>query len=483
MMIFVFLALAWLTGLGVLRRSFAGPLRWSAESVLLFSLAAGLGLGITSSLYFAVLALAAPNVILLAVVEGAAVTAAVVLGVTASRKPSEFQFSAGTLAPSYLKLVLVLALASAATMFVLYSLAKPHGEWDAWAIWNLHARFLSRGGQFWTSMFSPEIAWSHPDYPLLLPGAVALFWTLLHNESTAVPVAIAFLFTFGAAGVLITTIGIVRGKTQSLIAGILLLASAGYIENGATQYADIPLSFYILASLTLLVLQDRRPEDSRLSLLAGLAAGFAAWTKNEGLLFLLAVVVARALALFRYTNRAAAMRQLLNLALGIAAPVIIVALFKFRYAPPNDLMSRGWAVIAKNIADPARWVTAIGGFLKGLAGVGSFLIPIALVLALYWYLVRFKVDEVSRPALFTAVLSLSIMLAGDLGAYILLSGDVNWQIGTSFDRLLLQLWPSALLAFFLAANPPQLVAIRESVEKEKSAKKARKPRARVAETR
>ena len=26
---------------------------------------------------------------------------------------------------------------------------QPHGEWDAWAIWNLHARFLYRGAGDW----------------------------------------------------------------------------------------------------------------------------------------------------------------------------------------------------------------------------------------------------------------------------------------------------------------------------------------------
>lgn len=481
-MIFVCLALVWLTGFGVLRRFFPGPLRWSLENILLFSLASGIGIGLISSLYFVVMALAGPSIVLLGVVEGAAVIGALALAITAKDRRTPLEYSPAPAAPGYLKLLLVIAVLMAATMFILYSLAKPHGEWDAWAIWNLRARFLSRAGQFWTDAFSPRIAWSHPDYPLLLPGIVALCWTFAHTESVAVPMAVGFLFTFGAAGVLISTLGILRGKTQSLLAGILLLGTASFVEVGATQYADIPLSFFIVAALGLLCLQDRHPENVRFSFVAGLSAGFAAWTKNEGLLFVVAVILARAIALLRFEKRPEMRRQLPALALGLAPPLIVVGWFKLRYAPPNDLMSRGWAFIGKNLIDPARWITTISGFLKGAIALGSFLVPIALVLLLYWYLVRFKVENADRPALLTAAISLVTMLAGDLTAYLLLSSDVNWQIGTSMDRLLLQLWPAGLLMFFLAATPPQLVAKAPAAEKEKPGKRPAKARRRVAET-
>ncbi len=64
-------------------------------------------------------------------------------------------------------------LANAILAFVLLSKNNPHGNWDAWAIWNMHARFLYRGGASWRVLFSPELAYSHPDYPLLLPELVA----------------------------------------------------------------------------------------------------------------------------------------------------------------------------------------------------------------------------------------------------------------------------------------------------------------------
>ena len=50
---------------------------------------------------------------------------------------------------------------------------SPDGGFDAWAIWNQHARFL---------MYAPEVGFhpgvTHPDYPPLVPLLVAFGWRL-----------------------------------------------------------------------------------------------------------------------------------------------------------------------------------------------------------------------------------------------------------------------------------------------------------------
>ena len=58
--------------------------------------------------------------------------------------------------------------------------ALPLGAWDAWAVWNFHARFLYRGGSgAWLKMFEAATVGSNADYPLLLPGLVSGAWTLM----------------------------------------------------------------------------------------------------------------------------------------------------------------------------------------------------------------------------------------------------------------------------------------------------------------
>jgi hypothetical protein len=58
--------------------------------------------------------------------------------------------------------------------------------------------------------------------------------------------------------------------------------------------------------------------------------------------------------------------------------------------------------------------------------------------------------------------------------------NLGLEIATSFERIMLQLWPAALLAFFLASGPLQLAAPKIQ---NKPQKKASKPARRVAETR
>ena len=122
-----------------------------------------------------------------------------------------------------------------------------------------------------------------------------------------------------------------------------MLGTASFVALSAALYGDVPLSFYILATFALLCLQDRHPEDLRFSALAGLMAGFAAWSRNEGMIFVVAVIVARAIALFRFRDgkQLADIRrsQLLRLALGLAAPLAVVIFFKLRVGGPSDLMS------------------------------------------------------------------------------------------------------------------------------------------------
>src|SRR5271170_3763649 len=190
-MILLCLAAVWLIGTLLLRFLFPAPLRWSLESLLVVSLGAGLGIGIVSSLYFLCLVAVGPNLAILASLEAAALVAAAALAVTARARSLEFGWAPGPVVPVYFTLLLMAAAALAAIIFVVHSIFKPHGEWDAWSIWNLRARFLFRSGSSWTHAFSNRIAWSHPDYPLLIPGAVALLWTLARADSTLAPIGIA----------------------------------------------------------------------------------------------------------------------------------------------------------------------------------------------------------------------------------------------------------------------------------------------------
>ena len=189
-----------------------------------------------------------------------------------------------------------------------------------------------------------------------------------------------------------------------------------------------------------------------------------------------ALLLARAVAIFRYGNRASLIPQFVRLIIGLAAPLAVVAFFKIRFAPANDLLSTPPREMLKHLIDPGRWITVIIGMVTSLFSIGTFLIPIVLVLAVYWYLVRFKVEDRDRQSLGTVALAVAMMLAGNFAIYILLPADVEWQVRTSVERLLLQLWSPALLAFFIAANQPQLTPPIPVAEKEKGKSTKRPPK-------
>src|SRR6185437_8443315 len=63
----------------------------------------------------------------------------------------------------YLAGVLAMAIAAAMVLFVRQTALNPHGQWDAWAIHNLHARFLYYPDA-WRDLFTPLLTWNHPDY-------------------------------------------------------------------------------------------------------------------------------------------------------------------------------------------------------------------------------------------------------------------------------------------------------------------------------
>ncbi len=461
MMLLLSLAAIWLVGFALVYAIFAQPLRWSLHNVWLFSLGLGMGAGIASCLYFLTLVLAGPSLALFASLSGIVVLIALAFGALAKRKGTLLAWNIAAndspAVPWYVTALFALSIVLALTMFLGAVAYNPHGEEGAWSIWNLRARFLFRSGVFWQDAFSRDLNWTHPDYPLLLPGLVALCWKLAGKESTDAPIAIAFLFTLATTGLLVTTLGTLRGKVHALLAGTILLGTASFVALGAALYGDVPLSFYILATIALLCLQDRYPDDLRFSALAGFMAGFAAWTRNEGMIFVGALIVARVIALLRFRDRKL-LAQLVRLALGLAAPLAIVIFFKLRVAGPSDYFSVAASVILRHLADPARWIVTVEGLVLVLFNFGRFLIPIALVLALYWYLVRFRVDAGDRAALSTACIALPLTLLVQLLVDLLYVDNLGLEIATSFERILLQLWPAALLAFFLASGPLQLVA-------------------------
>jgi hypothetical protein len=256
-----------------------------------------------------------------------------------------------------------------------------------------------------------------------------------------------------------------------MFGGLTLLTTPFFVEQASSQYADIPLSFFLLATIALLCLRDLQsgsPSSSRALLVnAGLSAGFAAWTKNEGLLFLCSVLVAGLLTFIGRGQRGEPSRQRSPTAHGswitlipfiaAAAPaVLLIAWFKHFVAPPGDLFSNLEMTLHK-IIDPTRYWAILKWYAKELFRFGDWmLIPGTLLLAIFYFVARSKerqfavAERRTQSGFHWSTLALILTLAGYFAVYLITPYDIYWHLRFSLNRLFLQLWPSTIFLLFLA---------------------------------
>jgi hypothetical protein len=342
--------------------------------------------------------------------------------------------------------------------FLLRSLESSHGNWDAWAIWNLRARFIFRSGSDWREAFSSPLHWSHPDYPLLLPLSVARVWRYLGRESQAAPIAIAMLFTFSIVTLAGASLAFLRGWSQATLAILLLLGTSSLVNHGTSQLADVPLGFFMLATVTGLILKERLPERATFFLaMTGMMAGLATWTKNEGWLVLVSVVVARAAVLGYIRGWVAWSRELPHFVFGLAPVLLTVLWFKLALAPPNGLVSnQGWVETSSRLIDPVRYVQIYRGFKNAVIalGDGAVINPL-LVLLFYLVCVGIEPDERDKTGVATGLGAVGLIVIGFSLVYLTSPADLDWHLRNSAWRLLLQLWPSVVFLGFSMACPPE----------------------------
>ena len=342
--------------------------------------------------------------------------------------------------------------------FLGLSARNPHGQWDAWAIWNLRARFIARAGSDWRDAFSELLEWSHSDYPLLVPLSVARLWQYLGSESLAAAATIAMLFTFTTVALVWASLAMLRGWSQATLAALLLLGTSTLIMHGAFQMADVPLGFFILATVVGLSVKDRLPEQAtHVLVVTGMTAGMAVWTKNEGWLVLISVVSAHAFILGRMRAWGCWRRELRIFAFGLTPVLLVVLYFKLALAPSNDLVSnQGWHETIPRLFAPLRYVEVLRGFKNAVVDLGdASLINPLLVLLLYLVCVGIQPDERDRAGLATGLVTLGLMVTGYGLVYLTTPQDLAWHLETSAVRLLMQLWPSMVFLAFLAACPPE----------------------------
>jgi hypothetical protein len=335
------------------------------------------------------------------------------------------------------------------------------GYWDAWAIWNLKARFMFLGGPEWSAFFSRHVWYAHPDYPLLLPATVARLWTYLGHDPPVVPQ----LVSVGFSGLMLALVfgggAALRGVPAGCI-GVLIVAGAERVLfYGGSQMADLVLAAYVTGAAGLVALAGRADHGAlRLFLLSGMLSGFAACVKNEGLMLALCLLVATAVAGGLIARAAGGLRRpALFVLLGMMPGLLAVAAQKVVFRTDSYMLSDQEASIRDKALDPDRHAMMLRFIAETDFGVSRREVgPFDQTLPnkpMLWLLVLLPIaGGVSlrgrdRFAIVTLGLLSALGFAGYYAAVLVMPYDLHGNLHFGFDRVQLHIYPTLVMAIIL----------------------------------
>ena len=312
-----------------------------------------------------------------------------------------------------------------------------YSTWDAIAIWSIKGYGIAYSGSIFEAGYWGAHRFAYPlNIPLLISSAWLASGDLLPESKIVFPV-------FWAS----TLVGIYsfwRGrKVGRLLAGLGALFLATIPEmffHGTIGYANIPLAAYIVLG-ALWGIVGIENGDKHALVLSGILLGFGAWTRVEGVLFSVSVIVAL-MAAWRISKQG-------KIRLGAwLAPFAIIAgswmvffrLFgaegsqasgalseAFRSIPAGDLGTDALMVIARYFA---------GRSIE--LGLWGLLFPISLALILLnWKRLSPQNYPVSFALLLCTILTGAATVAlYYIGSYI--SPDLSGWLTRSFPRAFFQ---------------------------------------------
>lgn len=329
------------------------------------------------------------------------------------------------------------------------NVSKPHGGWDAFAMWNLKANFLSNNVNFWSSSNTELVKYIHVDYPLLLPSAIS-FLSFSPLPQIA-PIFLCLLFTIGTSLLFLDPIFTVLSSPKRLMACLVLMVNLSFLKFGSNQYADIPLAFFLLAGI-LSILKARESHNLKLYLLAGMFLGAQLWTKNEGALYLVLLVLITSFSIITNRDLNKKRKAFVAILTGILPFLLTLFHFKTSVMVSNDLSINSPSDYLEKMTDSSRYLTILSRFTDTTVNLSStifqpvilFIIAIAVI-----YINRTSFQAHSNTSSWLGWF-LIVSIAAFFGIYLITPQNLNWHLNTSLNRIFMQVLPIFVLYAMLA---------------------------------
>ena len=318
-------------------------------------------------------------------------------------------------------------------LFLAPIIGSPLSDWDARSIWFFHAKMIfsvSSIGQI-AGWSDPAIAFSHVDYPNLIPALAAQFSHLTGFWNEYLPKLSLFFILVPAVGLIYS---FARHAWSFIFILLLALFTLNvYIWNG---YMDGYLALYFTLSMLFFgrYLNDLQPID----LLSSWAClFFLLYLKNEGIL---AVVIAFFVVtlVIAFRNREVRNLTLLNknirngiLIGAMILPFVLWTIYKGQWGLANDLeigSSSSLEMLSMRVRD--------GNFLTVIASVINRLQTALLLLgSLYFSTILLK--KPIHRGVFSIIVISGVYCLGIVPVYLQTPIDLAWHLETSLDRTLL----------------------------------------------
>lgn len=340
-------------------------------------------------------------------------------------------------------LSLVISVGVLATLPVLRWVQAPHGYWDAWQMWTPKALILYQAGGEWANRLSTFE--THPSYPLLVPLTTARLWTWVGTPfHLGASFANSYAYAMSTLGVVVGATGLFGGKRAAAVAAAAIAAVPAFPAWTAAMYADLQVSFHVVALTALLAWSAATPRSAGLVALAGVAIGGMLWSKNEGMMLAIAAFPAVAVALVTPFDWRRGGITAVCLVLATAPFLFCLFHFKLVYAPAGEMAE---ALLSSKTAgtllEAERWSIVLRHGARIVLQENIAIIAAVLSMIAFWR----RPIWPGRSGL--AIASLPLLAAfGYLYVYLRTPHSLSWHLGTSLSRILLHVFPSALLAFF-----------------------------------
>jgi len=306
-----------------------------------------------------------------------------------------------------------------------------YGDWDAWSFWNYRSRYLVSAGYHWKDIFTYDAQAKHP---WLLSYWIVFGWSWLGEQSYAYTFLSAQFFGLMVLATVFISIWYLTTNEFIAFVATLWLASMPYfLLHSISQYADVITASLILLNLVLLFHLYQRKVKSD-ALLLGLMLGIMAFSKDEGILSALLIIVLLIPWLRKSKDFYAPCCWGLLLTI---FPTIVVKCWML--PAPSGVNT----INLSNIGDWHRALYIIQYFLfvlrKPFYG-GALIIPFGILIS---FLFRKSDKQDVIMAWF-----LMIFIAVFLFLYLVVSGNLPWRLLATGERLVYQILPVMMVFLF-----------------------------------